>query len=146
MKNILLLSWLLIAAACSNEGDLKPAEIIYGQDLCHACSMIISEIRFSAQYIDENGQVRKFDDIGCMMEYLNQNKPKSEVAAYFVRDYFTNNWINAKNAHFVYSDKLITPMGHGIAALSSKEDMKKIVPEIHLKYLGTFDEAAKNIR
>lgn len=140
MKSLLLISLIIFLSSCSNENILKPVEIKYGQDICEACSMIISEKEYSAQYVYTNGKTRKFDDIGCMIHYLNDNKLESDIAAFFVRDYIHKNWINADSVHFIHSDKIITPMGHGITAFSTKEDAKKMQAKIEEKYLGGFEE------
>jgi copper chaperone NosL len=140
MKYLFLISSIIFLLSCSNEVELTPVEIGYGQDLCHACSMIISEKEYSAQYIYTNGKARKFDDIGCMIHYLNDNKLESDIAAFFVRDYIHKNWINADIAHFIHSDKIITPMGHGIVAFSTKEDVNNIQAGIEGEYLEGFEE------
>ncbi len=136
MKYIIFLIVILFFSACSKDTEIKPAEIKYGQDVCVACSMIISEKKYSAQYILTDGKVTKFDDIGCMIDYLKQTKNELDrVPAVFVRDYNSNNWINAKNAHFFQSNKITTPMGHGIVAFARKEDLKGVKSKIGGKEL-----------
>lgn len=135
MKSLLLISLIIFLSSCSNENILKPVEIEYGQDICEACTMIISEKEYSAQYVYTNGKTRKFDDIGCMIDYLNDNKLESDIAAFFVRDYIHKNWINVGTAHFMHSDKIITPMGHGIVAFARKEDLQGVKSKIGGKVL-----------
>ncbi|NIS08099.1 MAG: hypothetical protein GWO07_04905 [Candidatus Dadabacteria bacterium] len=102
--------------------------------------MIISEKQYSAQYILSDGGVKKFDDIGCMIEHLKQKKDEyGSVSSVFVRDYVHRNWINTDIAHFVHSNKIITPMGHGVAAFGTKEEAKSIETEMKGKYLGNLD-------
>ncbi|HSG31690.1 MAG TPA: nitrous oxide reductase accessory protein NosL [Thermodesulfobacteriota bacterium] len=140
MKYPILISLILFVLSCSKESELLPVEIKYGQDLCAACSMIISEKQYSAQYILSDGSIKKFDDIGCMIEHLKQEKnERGNISAVFVRDYIHKNWINTDIAHFVHSNKIITPMGHGIAAFGTKEDAKNIETEIKGEYLGKLD-------
>jgi copper chaperone NosL len=140
MKYLFLTSLIIFSSSCSNENIFKPVEIKYGQDICEACSMIISEKEYSAQYLLQDDKVKKFDDIGCMIHYLNDNKLESDIAAFFVRDYIHKNWINVGTAHFMHSDKIITPMGHGIVAFSNEQDLKNIKLKIEGKYLGGFEE------
>ena len=139
MKYLLLLPALLIFSACSVDSEIKPAEIKYGQDICDACSMIISEKQYSAQYLLLDGSVKKFDDIGCMIEHIEKTKDETgKLSAIFIRDYNTNNWINIENSHFLKSDKIITPMGHGIVAFANQEDLKNIQSKKEGEYLGKF--------
>lgn len=142
MKYYLLLFTLLIFFACSKESEIKPAQINYGQDICAACSMIISEKEYSAQYVLSDGSIKKFDDIGCMIEHIEQMKSEADkVKAKYVRDYSTNEWINTNDAYFLKSDKIITPMGHGIVAFLNIENLKNIQAEFQGEYLGKFTEA-----
>lgn len=140
MKYLFLISLIIFSSSCSNESEIGPVEIKYGQDICEACTMIISEKEYSAQYVYTNGKARKFDDIGCMIHYLNDNKLESDIAVFFVRDYIHKNWINADITHFIYSDKIITPMGHGIVAFSDEQDLKNIQLKIEGEYLGGFEK------
>jgi len=137
MKFLLLISFILLLFGCSKDREIKPADIKYGQDICTACSMIISEVPYSAQYILTDGNVKKFDDIGCMIDYIKRTENElGKISAVFVRDYHSNKWIDAKEAHFLRSTLIITPMGHGIIAFSNEEDLKKEQPKTGGKYLG----------
>jgi hypothetical protein len=75
-----------------------------------------------------------------MIHYLNDNKLESDIAVFFVMNYIHKNWINVGTAHFIHSDKIITPMGHGIVAFSNEQDLKNIQNKIEEKYLGGFEE------
>jgi copper chaperone NosL len=136
MKYLFLTSLIIFSSSCSNENIFKPVEIKYGQDICEACSMIISEKEYSAQYLLQDDKVKKFDDIGCMMHFIKDNKNENgNISAVFVRDFNSKNWINAKNAHFFQSNKITTPMGHGIIAFARKEDLKDVKSTIGGKEL-----------
>lgn len=130
---------LFYALGCENNSTIGPADIRFGQDTCSACSMIISEKQHAAQYLLANGEVRKFDDTGCMIEHI-KNTEKQEIKAVFVKDFSTNNWINAGTARFIKSDKIITPMGHGIVAISNDKDPVKVQEEYEGKSLGSLDD------
>ncbi len=81
--------------------------------------MIISEARFAAAYVTEEGETRRFDDIGGMLEYANEEG--EEVAVFWVHDYETEAWLKAEDATFVMKDDLVTPMGFGIIAFETRE-------------------------
>ena len=63
---LLLLIVSLLLGCVSNLDPSEPPEVHYGEDVCDACNMIISEPRFAAAYYTEDGAVRRFDDIGDM--------------------------------------------------------------------------------
>lgn len=137
MKYLLFITVALLLYGCSKDRKIKPADIKYGQDICTACSMIISEVPYSAQYILTEGNVKKFDDIGCMIDYIKHtNNELNNISAVFVRDYNSNKWIDAKEAYFLRSTLIITPMGHGIIAYSNYKNLKKEQSKSGGKYLG----------
>jgi copper chaperone NosL len=114
----LLLSFLaiLVLAACQPEVDLdRPPDIVYGEDVCERCSMIINEARYAAAYVTGDGQAHLFDDIGGMVAY--NAAAADDVLVFWVHDFETEEWLKAEDAHYVKSD-LMTPMGFGIIAFA----------------------------
>lgn len=132
LVQVSILVILLTLAACA-QGDtvVTPPEIRYGEDICAACNMIISDPRFAAAYVHQLGpgryQSTVFDDIGDMLIHAEKH-PEHTVVRWYVHDYTTEEWLDATQAHFVFSNRLNTPMGHGIAAhtgLASAEAMAR---------------------
>jgi copper chaperone NosL len=78
--------------------------------------MAISQKEFAAQLFDAEENVHKFDDIACLVRFLNQGRVKP--AAVFVADYETREWMKGSSALFVRTDKVETPMGGGLLAFS----------------------------
>jgi len=122
LKNsVVLILALLLLAGCKQEADLdSQPDIMYGQDVCDECGMIVSEERHAASYTAVSGEVRRFDDIGGMLQYdLRVNE---DVHIYWVHDFNTEEWINAEEATFVLDNNLVTPMGWGVVAFSTTAD------------------------
>jgi copper chaperone NosL len=109
---------LLLAACGSGVNTDQPPEILYGQDVCHRCNMIINEERFAAAYWTAEGEARRFDDIGGMLAYVLESP--EEVASYWVHDANTVEWLRADDAFFLLDPALQTPMGFSIAAYADK--------------------------
>lgn len=131
----------ILLSGCKGGADLnQPPNIRYGEDPCDECHMIISEARYAGAFVTQNGQGRRFDDIGCMLIY--QNKRQENVANFWVADYQNQEWINANRAYLVKSDSLTTPMGFGIVAFASKPDAGKIVQE----YRGRIEPFAELLK
>ena len=100
-------------ACCT--GPPQPVDIEPG-DMCSRCRMAISEKRFAAEFIDSEGEIRKFDDLGCLLGFQKAvPNPRSDLET-FVMDFHTRTWIKAREAYFLQSALLKTPMGGGIAA------------------------------
>lgn len=135
----LLFSFLIIS--CKNETEIKPSEIFYGQDICERCKMIISEKDYSAQYILPSGKAMKFDDIGCMIHHIFKDSDgKDEILAIYVFDYNTKQWIDGEKAHYVWSNEIRTPMGHGIVALGDSKSAESLANSKGGKMLEDFNE------
>ncbi|KAA3661140.1 MAG: hypothetical protein DWQ04_17330 [Chloroflexi bacterium] len=122
---------LLIAAfliGCSPAANLdEPPEILYGEDVCDECSMIINEERFAASYVTTTGEVRRFDDVGGML--LHDQKHQEDVHVYWVHDFDTKDWIDAEEAVFVLDEGLMTPMGWSLAPFATQEQAETYVSE-----------------
>jgi copper chaperone NosL len=115
-----LLGFLLLAAC--NAPSLAPVNIT-PDDLCAHCKMAISEKRYAAELLDHEGEAVKFDDLGCLSNYVKERQPN--VAAWYAVDYETRAWLRADQALFVKSPSYHTPMGGGIVAFQDKAQAEK---------------------
>ncbi len=114
LRLILLALLGCVAGAC---GQPKIAPVALNpEDMCSMCRMVISEKRYAAEFVITDGDALKFDDIGCMRDYVKSRGNRDQIAAYFVSDYESTKWIDGGAAHFVESDEFATPMGGGIVA------------------------------
>jgi len=122
-RRLLVLAALLplAASACgAAEDPLAPPDIVYGEDACAECGMILSEPRFAAaSLVDDQGRVtpRVFDDIGDMLRYLGA-RPELVVRRSYVHDLETDAWLDAETAVFVRAPDLRTPMASHLAAFA----------------------------
>lgn len=136
----------VLLVACGSEVDFdQPPDIVYGEDVCERCSMIINEARYAAAYVTEDGQAHRFDDIGGMLAH---NREAAEnVVVFWVHDFDTEEWLKADEAHYVKGDH-ITPMGFGIIAFAGRDRAKAwaaeqggmIMPFAELVDQGATDE------
>ncbi len=124
--SLLIFGFLLVACNPTNSLD-EPPEIIYGQDVCDECSMIINEARYAASYGTTTGDIRRFDDIGNMLLYTQ--KHSEDVHVFWLHDFNTKEWINAERATLVLNPDLVTPMAWGLAAFAMVADAEAYVAE-----------------
>lgn len=116
-------------AACGRPTDPNaPPTIRYGEDVCVACGMIISDPAFASAYRTTSGDVRLFDDLGEMIAYHRQRR--EAVAVFFVHDYDARVWLRAEDAFYVSSRSLRTPMGFGVVALASEPAARALVDRV----------------
>ena len=112
-RNAAILALLLLLASCKRE--LRP-EAIDPSDMCDFCRMAISDSRFAGEILLSGGEARKFDDIGCLLQYARAAKNREQVAVFYVNDYEKRSWLRVEEATFVRSRTLTTPMNSGIIA------------------------------
>lgn len=126
-----LLACAFLAACGSKDAEPRLPEIVYGQDVCDGCGMIIDDARFAAATLLVNGETRKFDDIGDMLVY-HMDHPEAQVKAWFVHDHESESWIRGETAYFVKGE-IKTPMGGGIAAFADQVAAEAFAAEVNGK-------------
>ena len=103
------------------------------EDMCAYCRMAVSERRYAGELIDSEGQAFKFDDIGCMVNFIKNKKSSTNILAYFVMDFEERQWIKADDAYYVRSSELTTPMNGGIIAFRNQPNAQEAVARYHGK-------------
>jgi len=130
----------VVFANCQKQSVKSVA--IEANDMCSFCRMSISERRYAAELLDADGQAFKFDDIGCMANFLRQKKNSAEIRATFVMDFEHSQWIKAENAFYVRAAGFQTPMNGGIVAFANRSSADDAVTKYH-GTLQRFDEVVK---
>lgn len=137
-RRVLLWTWCLIIgvavfANCQRQ-TVEPVALA-PEDMCAYCKMAISEKRYAAELIDSEGQAFKFDDIGCLVNFIKNRKNATKIVAYFVIDFDERQWTNADDAYYVHSSELATPMNGGIIAFKNQSKAREAVDRYHGKLI-----------
>lgn len=136
---VLCLLLLLALAACGGGADTtQPPEILYGQDVCDECDMIISEEKYAAAYWTAEGEPRRFDDVGEMLVFMADNR--EPTASIWVHDINSAAWLTAEEAWFVMNSGLRTPMGTGIAVTADEQAARALAFDQPEAVVMTFAE------
>jgi len=85
---------------------------------CSECSMDVENIEYAAQLIAKNGNTYFFDDIGCVVLWLENHSPNTQIIVTQTLD--THKWIDVTRAW--YSRIAPSPMGYGFAAVENKKE------------------------
>ena len=121
-----LLTLALVACAAPTVDPSTPPEIVYGEDVCDRCGMIINDERFAASVVVETAPKEYehllFDDIGDMFAYTQEEGEHVKIVSYFVHDFNSKAWLDARSANFVKAGSLQTPMGFGLAAFAERAE------------------------
>lgn len=134
----------LILAACSEDDntnatedagsentetlEYEPEEIDPDTDVCEVCGMSIKDDEYATEIILENDKALKFDDLGDLYVWLDENE-EEEVGAKFVRDFNTKDWVQLEDATFVYDEEISTPMGFGVISFKKTEDAEEYIDD-----------------
>jgi copper chaperone NosL len=132
-----LLLGALWLAGCGKP-KFEPVEIA-AEDMCAFCKMAISEKPYAAELLTRDGDAFKFDDIGCLANQLKTRQNRRDIAAFFVVDYDSREWVNAEQAYFVRSEEFKTPMSGRVVAFKDRSKAEEAAAKYHGSLLG-FDE------
>ena len=134
MKPILLiLPVATLFLACS----ANPEPIQYGKDNCHVCKMTLMDRKFGAELVTTKGMIYKFDDVNCMVNFLNSGFLEDrEVKHKLVVDYSQpEKLVQAGEAFYVKSSEIKSPMASQVAGFETYETMKQYSKDLNGIYL-----------
>ncbi len=96
-----------------------PRAILYGEEACDHCHMVITDPRFAGQLVASTGRVYAFDDVGCLAAFAATGPVQgAQVHGIFVNSYVaTDSQFEAAGMVYLRSAVLRTPMASGLAAL-----------------------------
>jgi copper chaperone NosL len=123
------MAMLVLLASCQRK-TIEPVAI-ETNDMCSFCRMSISERRYAAEVIDNDGQAFKFDDIGCMASFVKQKRNTVPIQATYVMDFDRREWLEAENATYVRSAELKTPMNGDIVAFRDQSAANAAAAKYH---------------
>ncbi|HEY3387683.1 MAG TPA: hypothetical protein VGK46_14315, partial [Saprospiraceae bacterium] len=69
MKMISIMLSAAMIIACSQD----PEPLRYGKDTCYTCKMTLMDKKFGAELVTAKGKVYKFDDVNCMVNFINSD-------------------------------------------------------------------------
>lgn len=114
-------TFLFFTSSC----QVKPQEIDYGKDGCHYCKMTIVDNQHAAELVTKKGKAFKYDAIECMVNDLKQ-KENNSVELFYVNDYGNpGKFVPAKEATYLISKKIPSPMGLSFPRSPPRKKLKK---------------------
>ncbi|WLR54254.1 nitrous oxide reductase accessory protein NosL [Mesobacillus subterraneus] len=127
---ILLMMSVGVLAGCSNSA-MEPEEINPEIDVCEVCNMGLAHEHYATEVVTTDGEIYKFDDIGCMEEFMEMETDLKEESASkkYVRDVDSGEWIELDKAYYAYHKEFWTPMANGVISFKDRESAEKYVKE-----------------
>lgn len=123
MRIVFLFIFAVLSTACS----VEPVAINFGTDACHRCKMTIVDEKFGGEVVTKKGKSFKFDDLFCMVNYLNSGEvSEDELAFRLVVDYLRpGKLIPAGEAFYVKSARIRSPMSGNVASFHTEKAMEE---------------------
>lgn len=126
MKKIMMLALALVVLVGCSEKTYEPRDIVAETDVCKICNMSIVHEDYAGQIVLTNGDYEIFDDLGCLMEYIDANG-EEQIGAAFIKDENKKQWINVFTGSYVYEKNFWTPMNYGVLAFNSEQEAKDYI-------------------
>lgn len=122
LQQIIIFFLILINTGC----NVSQQPIDYGNEACHFCKMTIVDKQHASEIVTKKGKAYKFDSTECMIHFLD-DFDTTPIALYLSNDYTKPEvLINARNATFLISDQIPSPMGANLSAFKNNDEAVKI--------------------
>ena len=99
----------MLCAGVACEKTDAPTDPVWGKQACAHCGMLVGERRYAAQAAVA-GERKYFDDIGCMILFMEERKVRPDHTWVHAGDA----WLDAAAARYANDAK--TPMDFGLEA------------------------------
>lgn len=120
--NKAIVLWLLLLPFFKATAQEK---IEFGHDHCTFCSMVINDPHHDAQAVLEDGTLVLFGSLECLMNYTQSHKDQKFREFYFSDYASEGNYLKAKEATYLQSKAIPSPMGANLSAFGSKKMAQK---------------------
>jgi copper chaperone NosL len=109
-----------------------PQPIDFGKDSCAECNMTIVDKRFGAEFVTGKGKVFKFDDVNCMVEFIERAPHSSDTAGkrFIVAFNGGGGLSNVDQMVFVKHKKLRSPMRSHVAAFPDNASAQAVLDDL----------------
>ncbi len=112
--------------------------------ICPQCNMELPQSNLHTSFISGNTQTEYFDDIGCMILWIKDNKIHLDSVDIKVFTNDTNRYIDARKAFYKFNET--TPMMYGFSAYENKQDNIIYYDDVTIKMLRGEHMANPKIR
>ncbi len=135
----------------SSSVPAAPQEKIEPSARCPVCGMFVSKYtNWITQIHHQDGKVQVFDGVKDMMVYyFNPEKYGGEgqntIQEIWVRDYYSLQWLDGRNAFYVTGSDVYGPMGKEFIPFDTRKAADSFLKDHHGNSVVTFEEITKDL-
>lgn len=124
----------------------EPVHDIKQDEKCRVCGMFVAKYQpWIAQLHYTSGDVAMFDGVKDMMAYFFEPEKYGAttgdtVSAIYVKDYYTQEWLDGKEAVYVIGSDVMGPMGHEFIPFNASPAAENFVKDHKGKSILEFEE------
>lgn len=128
-----------------------PAPLVPGpKDRCAVCGMFVEKYpNFLAQLVLGDGSTAYFDGVKDMMRYLRDpgrfGGAAREARAVFVKDYYSLETVDGREAHYVAGSDVLGPMGKELIPFRTREAAEEFKKDHKGKRVLRFGEIDEGV-
>jgi len=119
--------------------SVAPKSIKVNEDVCAACKMSIVDLKFATQLVTSKGKYYVFDDISCMLHFINNNK-NLNISKMYVPNYLDETkFLEAQNAFYIEGGEVNSPMNGNIAAFETAPEAEQYAESLNASLVSWED-------
>jgi len=93
----------------------SPVPVAWNRQPCAHCRMLVGDPAYAAQLVTADGEVLHFDDPGCLLRFLDEQRP--QVRQLWFHHLHDDRWLAGDRVGFVTGRS--SPMGYGLGAVDA---------------------------
>ncbi len=148
LKTALLVCCITVSfLAASNHLHAQQQDSVSADIRCSVCGMFVAKYPnwLTKIHYDDLKKVRFFDGVKDMMVlYFNpeqyNGQPREKIKEIQVKDYYSLQWLSAKEVLYVIGSDVYGPMGHELIPFSTRDGAENFMKDHHGKEILTFDK------
>jgi copper chaperone NosL len=123
-----------------------PMQEITAKSRCPVCGMFVAKYTdWITQVLHTDGTIQFFDGVKDMLAYYFDpaafgGPARESIQEIWVKDYYTLEWLDGRQAFYVTGSDTYGPMGHEFIPFSSPEAATAFLQDHHGKKVLSFDD------
>ena len=142
---------LFILAGAPAAGATQPGGQVDDKTRCPVCGMFVAKYeQWLTQLVVSEGKTESFDGVKDMMAYYFSPEKFGgpadlKAGRIFVKDYYSQEWIDGRKAFYVIGSDVYGPMGHELIPFEHRDAAENFLKDHRGTQIFGFDEINEEI-